>query len=120
MQFKTITYQRVLNLGNYESKRLEMTADIGENDDYEAATGILMKTVEQKLREDASKEFRKQILDLEARKENLLDEIAKLKDELKQLGKIKDEPRKEEVDTEDDIPFNVGESSQVDDTMGSF
>lgn len=34
MKIRTITYQRVHNLGNYESERLEMVADL--EDDEEA------------------------------------------------------------------------------------
>lgn len=38
MKVKTITYQRVKNLGNYESERLEMTVEVeeGENEEYVA------------------------------------------------------------------------------------
>jgi hypothetical protein len=35
MKIRTITYQRVRNLGNYESERLEMVAEL-EDDDEEA------------------------------------------------------------------------------------
>lgn len=33
MKIQTITYQRVKNLGNYESERMEMTAQVDEDDD---------------------------------------------------------------------------------------
>jgi len=33
MQIKTMTYQRVKNLGNFESERLEMFAELNEQDD---------------------------------------------------------------------------------------
>ncbi len=33
MKYKTITYQRVVNLGNYESHRLEITAEIDTSDE---------------------------------------------------------------------------------------
>ncbi|MBW4567698.1 MAG: hypothetical protein KME31_06630 [Tolypothrix carrinoi HA7290-LM1] len=32
MNYKTITYQRVKNLGNYESERLEMTIELNEGE----------------------------------------------------------------------------------------
>ncbi len=34
MNPKTVTYQRVRNLGNYESERLEITVEIDDEDDY--------------------------------------------------------------------------------------
>lgn len=71
MQIKTVTYQRVLNLGNYESKRLEMTAEISQSEDLEYETSFLMEMVERKLREDAHKS-------IEA-------EIRQLRNELRQL-----------------------------------
>ena len=43
MKYKTITYQRVKNLGNYESKRLELTAELDDDDNLEeaiACTGV--------------------------------------------------------------------------------
>jgi hypothetical protein len=55
MNIKTITYQRVINLGNYESKRLEMTADISEGEDSEYEASVLMEMVERKVREEAQK-----------------------------------------------------------------
>lgn len=55
MEIKTVTYQRVLNLGNNESKRLEMTAQLDSDEDFDAATSVLMQTVERKIREEAHK-----------------------------------------------------------------
>lgn len=46
MKYKTITYQRVKNLGNYESKRLELTAELDEDDNLEEAIEILKGKVE--------------------------------------------------------------------------
>lgn len=37
MQIKTITYQRVKNLGSYESERMEMTLELNDDDDVENA-----------------------------------------------------------------------------------
>lgn len=55
MNIKTITYQRVLNLGNYESKRLEMTAEIEAHLEFaEDECTVLMEFVERKIREDAA------------------------------------------------------------------
>lgn len=46
MNVKTITYQKVKNLGNYESERLEMTIELDPSDDAEAAARILMVKVQ--------------------------------------------------------------------------
>ena len=35
MEIKTITYQRVKNLGNYESERMEMTAELNASDEID-------------------------------------------------------------------------------------
>jgi hypothetical protein len=46
MKIKTISYQRVVNLGNYESKRLELFAEVQEGEDEEVAISALMEKVE--------------------------------------------------------------------------
>lgn len=46
MKYKTITYQRVKNLGNYESKRLELTVELDEDNNLEEAIEILKGKVE--------------------------------------------------------------------------
>lgn len=47
MKYKTITYQAVKNLGNYESERLEMTVELDslEEDDPEVAAFSLRHRV---------------------------------------------------------------------------
>ena len=43
MKYKTVTYQKVVNLGNYESHRLEITVEVDtESDDalYDAMTEL--------------------------------------------------------------------------------
>jgi hypothetical protein len=45
MQFKTITYQRVKNLGNYESERLELSVELNEDDDVDDAIDLLKSIV---------------------------------------------------------------------------
>lgn len=49
MKFKTITYQRVKNLGNYESERLELSVELDENDDEAVAIASIKSKVEQAL-----------------------------------------------------------------------
>jgi hypothetical protein len=94
MKIKTITYQRVLNLGNYESKRLEMTAEIPEGDDVESATSSLMELVERKIREDSEQEIRRTIRELKNQLLKLNEEIA--------AKKLEAYP--------DDIPFDQRDS----------
>lgn len=49
MKYKTITYQRVKNLGNYESERLELSVELNEDDDVESAIALLKSKAEQAL-----------------------------------------------------------------------
>ena len=49
MKFKTITYQRVKNLGNYESERLELSVELDKDDDVESAIALLKSKVKQAL-----------------------------------------------------------------------
>lgn len=79
MQIKTITYQRVINLGNYESKRLEMTAEISERDDLEFETSVLMEMVERKVREEHVHAIEVEISDLKAQLRLLRKEVAAAK-----------------------------------------
>lgn len=45
MKYKTITYQRVKNLGNYESERLEMTVELGDEDNVSESAQQLRQLV---------------------------------------------------------------------------
>ena len=49
MEIKAITYQRVKNLGNYESERMEMTAELGGNDNVDQCAAELKNKVENAL-----------------------------------------------------------------------
>lgn len=93
MNIKTITYQRVLNLGNYESKRLEMTAEISEHEDAEYEISVLMEMVERKVREDAKKAIEQ--------------EIRQLRNELRELQEQVRTAKSPEPDP-DNIPFDFG------------
>ena len=57
MKYKTITYQRIKNLGNYESKRLKLSAELDENDNLEEAIEILKGKVELALDPSLSKDY---------------------------------------------------------------
>ena len=85
MQVKTVTYQRVLNLGEYNSKRLELYADVKEGEDSEAATRKLMLEVEEKIREDIEKSIVQKIENLRALERELRAEVTGLRTEIEQL-----------------------------------
>ncbi|WP_427159420.1 hypothetical protein ACQFX9_25875 [Aliinostoc sp. HNIBRCY26] len=102
MQIKTISYERVLNLGNYENKKMALFAEVTEGEDAEEAISQLADTVERKIRESVNSEYQRQMLKLEADKERLAEDVANLKAELKRLGKLKDEPENPH------IPFDAG------------
>ncbi|MEH1897648.1 MAG: hypothetical protein V7K94_20555 [Nostoc sp.] len=79
MKVTTITYQRVLNLGNYNTARLEKTALADEFEDREVATQNLIESVLRQLHEE---EIQNQI-DKEIRDQRR--ELAALKAEYKAL-----------------------------------
>jgi hypothetical protein len=122
MQLKSISYKRVLNLGNYENKHLELFAELADGDDEDAAILHLMELVERNIRSQIGKQFQKQILDLEAQKNRLDDQVYYLKKEITQLEKTKAEqellkPQQDSVtETEpdpDNIPFEAGDTSEA-------
>lgn len=45
MKYKSITYQAVKNLGNYESHRLEITIELEDNEEPTTAALALMRRV---------------------------------------------------------------------------
>ncbi|OCQ98972.1 hypothetical protein BCD64_23320 [Nostoc sp. MBR 210] len=110
MQIKTISYERVLNLGNYENKKMALFAEVLEGEDPEEAISRLADTVERKIRESVNSEYQRQMLKLEADKERLAEQVANLKAELKQLCKLKDEPENQH------IPFDAGATTTPPDT----
>jgi archaellum component FlaC len=108
MQFKTISYKRILNLGNYESKHLELSAEVHEEDDLDAEISRLMEEVERKIREDVTQKIELEIRELRKQIRELKKEELAIKSAL--------EPQ-EEV-SPDDIPFeadNTNSSSNPDD-----
>ena len=46
MKIKTISYGRTFALGNYSSERIDLQADIDENEDEQTALSILKEKVE--------------------------------------------------------------------------
>lgn len=49
MEIKTIIYQKVKNLGNYESQRMEMIAELEEDDNVDQCVAELKNKVENAL-----------------------------------------------------------------------
>lgn len=49
MKYKEVRYQRVKNLGNYESERMELVAEVAEGDDIGSAIASLKERVERSL-----------------------------------------------------------------------
>ena len=45
MKITTVSYYRTVNLGNYESKRMEVTAEIGDDESLEECTIELIERV---------------------------------------------------------------------------
>lgn len=114
MQVKTITYQRVLNLGNYESKRLELSAEVYDGDNTDEAIAGLVELVERKIREDQSQLIEDQLAVLREHRSELRKQIAQLEQELGQLqqGAAANPPESKptEEPNPDDIPFEPGEA----------
>ncbi|MDZ8134377.1 MAG: hypothetical protein RM049_03635 [Nostoc sp. DedQUE04] len=99
MQVTTITYQRVLNLGDYNSCRLEKTAVIPDDyEDEEIATQNLIESVEHQIHEEnIHNQLDKEIRDRKKELTALSLEVESLKNELQRLGKIKDEPDSDDI-----------------------
>ncbi|MEH1788063.1 MAG: hypothetical protein V7L23_21375 [Nostoc sp.] len=110
MKIKTISCKRVLSLGNYESRHVEMFADISEGEDPDVEASKLIEFVERKVRER---------VDLEIEVTDLKEQIADLKNELARLEKQKAILTEVEPDP-DDIPFKSGEASNSSDFPGGF
>lgn len=110
MKVKTITYKRIFNLGNYESKHLEETAEIDDHDDPDKAATELITIVERKVRER---------VDLEMQAADLRDDIKDLKRQIIQLTKEREALIKQEPE-EDDIPFKPESAPSTSDSGDPF
>lgn len=101
-----ITYQRVLNLGDYNSKRLELSEEVLEGDDEEEAISRVMEKVERKIREDVSTKIEQEIRQLKKELRELQTEYDMLKNQkenLQQIALPDPDP--------DDIPFDLESSN---------
>ncbi|BAZ49586.1 hypothetical protein NIES4103_21980 [Nostoc sp. NIES-4103] len=98
MQIKTISCERVINLGNYESRRLQLGAEISPDENVEQAILSLVELVER----EAKRRF-----DLIFDAKDLRAEIKELSKEVERLKAEKDKLTGVEADP-DDIPFDAG------------
>ncbi len=95
---RVITYKRILNLGNYEAKHLEVSEIFDADDDLEEGISRLMELVERKIREELEEGIKAEIKDAKKSLKELKKQIAECKREL---------PAPED---DDGIPFDsVGE-----------
>jgi uncharacterized coiled-coil DUF342 family protein len=95
MEIKTISCERVINLGNYESRRLHLGAEISPTEDVEEAITALAELVERKSRESFELIF--DVRELKRERRLLTEEITKLKAEKDKLTGQEPDP--------DTIPF---------------
>lgn len=114
MKVTTITYQRVLNLGDYNSARLEKTALADEYEDHEVATQSLIENVERQIREEnIHKRLDQEIRDRKKELASLMTEYAILKDNYQSLHKkfeiLSAQQTNSEEPDPDDIPFETGD-----------
>ncbi|MTJ12213.1 hypothetical protein FJR11_06300 [Anabaena sp. UHCC 0187] len=68
---KSATYKRILNLGNYESKHLEIAYEVREDEDPLIKISELMELTERKIREEQAT--------------SIIEEITALRHELRKL-----------------------------------
>ncbi|WP_414572707.1 hypothetical protein [Nostoc sp. CCY 9925] len=121
MEVKTITFKRVLNIGNFENKHLELSAQIGDGEDDEEAISLLMEKVERKLREPREKEIVNQIQTLESRANSLRERISYYEERLGELKSKHEESQQQPQEPDpDDIPFEGGEAPKTDNTLSNF
>jgi len=113
MRIKNISYQRVINLGNYESKRLELFAEISEGEGEEEAISRLMEMVERKVREDTFTKIEEEIGQCRKELRELKKEYKAVESALKTVSTV------EEPDP-DDIPFEQMTQTQLDEVNKNF
>ncbi|MDJ0677018.1 MAG: hypothetical protein QNJ36_16825 [Calothrix sp. MO_167.B42] len=111
MKHKTITYQRVLNLGNYENKKLEITAELDDGEDIYKASTELKKTTETIIRSELVTEIEENVKRLKKEQKELITQNLNLRDDVRELqDKVKEYEKKLGIsdDLGDDVPFDQG------------
>lgn len=106
MAIKNITYQRVINLGNYESKRLELSEEVFEGDDAEESISRVMEMVERKIREDTFTKLEEEIRQRRKELREIKKEYETVKSAIETVSTV------EEPDP-DNIPFDQYQLSQA-------
>ncbi|MEJ1930804.1 hypothetical protein WDZ92_11130 [Nostoc sp. NIES-2111] len=104
MQIMNVNYKRILNLGNYESKHLEISIEIHEGDNVDEETSRLMELVERKIREDFANNIEAQIKQLKTELQGLREAKRQLQAEiLEAQSKLEtDVPLEDYLDNDDD------------------
>lgn len=112
---KTITYKRILNLGNYESKHLELAYELDEFEEPEAEISRLMEVVERKIREDQAQPIREEI-------DALLQELRAVKAEYqKRVDEVNVKQQElEEYNSSFIHPKHLDPGCEYDDNKGPF
>ena len=94
MKVKTITYQRVLNLGNYENKKLEVHAELDDGDDVNQAISDLKEITESNIRSEILTKFEENIKLLKQEQRELRIQNLDLRDDVNELIDKKEEYEK--------------------------
>ncbi len=109
MKYKTITYQRVLNLGNYENKKLELSAELDDGEDVHEAFSELQETTESQIRSELLTKIEIRIKELTKEKIQLIEQVSDLKHRVRDLNYLVDEYEaklQEDGGVEAHIPFD--------------
>lgn len=76
MEYKTITYRRVKNLGSYENESFELTVEVTESDNVDQVMDELRQTAFDRLG------VKEQVRDLDDRKEYLENQLMELQKQI--------------------------------------
>ncbi|NEO74601.1 hypothetical protein [Moorena sp. SIO3H5] len=127
MKFKNITYQRVLNLGNYENKKLEVHAELDDGDDVNQAISDLKEITESNISKEILTDFEAQIKYQQKEQARLIMNNGDLRKELRELKAQIEEyksklPESDDLNDDDDVPFDQGSktSDEDPDPLSSF
>ncbi len=112
MKVKTITYQRVLNLGNYENRKLELSAELDDGEDVNQAVSDLKEITESHIQkelltkiEEEIKSQQKVIKELTTDKLDLREEVRELKTQIEEYKKKLSTPNDLDDELGDNVPF---------------
>ncbi|QSJ17710.1 hypothetical protein JYQ62_02185 [Nostoc sp. UHCC 0702] len=115
MKSKTITYKRILNIKNFNSKQLEEVAEVEDGEDPEVAISKLMERVERKLREELGKSICQEIERLQLVAQKYRKEVVELEESLRKLRSEKDNLTGVEAEL-----YDVTQTPQTNSTPDAF